>query len=79
MSRECPCGCGRNVTSDRYSCGASWRRLPVELRREITVSYGRRRTLAARGSDDYPEAARRHEAAKTAADAWLTEHPARDR
>lgn len=35
-THECPCGCGRDITYERYSCRASWIRLPAELRQQIT-------------------------------------------
>jgi hypothetical protein len=69
MTRLCPSpGCGRHVPTGRYACPTDWYRLPAGMRTAILRAWGRR-TKGAEG------AAKEHEDAKAAADAWLAGHP----
>lgn len=77
-SRVCPSpGCGRRIPFDRHACPTDWRRLPGDLKREVSIAYGRFQTLAERAApvDELDAARDRHEAAKAAADAWFKANP----
>jgi len=75
-ARACP-GCGAAVPITRYACPVDWHRLPSDLKRAISIAYGRYRTLMTRGADwaDIQAASYAHDAAKAAADAWLKANP----
>lgn len=65
----CPSpGCGAELPFGIYACRTDWLRLPVPYRRALNLAW--RRVL-----DGLPGSATAHEAAKAAADAWLTRNP----
>ncbi|MFJ8818184.1 hypothetical protein [Amycolatopsis thermoflava] len=37
----CPCGCGVEIPHSKFSCRASWQRLPKPIRQAITDNHGR--------------------------------------
>jgi hypothetical protein len=67
VTRRCP-GCGHGVRSAWYACMTCWRRLPADLRTRLLRAWGRRQ----HGVDG---ARTEHEAAKSLASVWFSEHP----
>ncbi|MBI1758003.1 MAG: hypothetical protein HYR62_02025 [Actinobacteria bacterium] len=59
----CPGGCGQPVPRKHFACPGCWRRLPVELRREINASHRPGRFGGA------------HMHAMVAGRRWYIEHP----
>jgi hypothetical protein len=69
--------CSEQIPVSRFACPEDWRRLPSKLSLDITRTYGRRRTLAARmaAPDDLKAAQVAHQAAKDAGVRWYAGHP----
>jgi len=60
-THDCPGGCGRQVFTHMFACRADWYRLPLDLRRPITATYGRDRDAHLEAMGD--------------AMTWYAEHP----
>lgn len=49
-AHECPGRCGTSVARARFACPACWRRLPMALRRAITMAHNAREVAAHRAA-----------------------------